>query len=102
MRSDRRLIGWGIIFLLLGAVPLSVRGRTLGALRFSFNEPRLFDEYERNFVVAMAAQTGQWWMATPTVSTPPAPTSPQPITLGSPPTTTTTNTGPISSVLGTH
>src|SRR5204863_6335157 len=25
MRSDRRLIGWGIIFLLLGAVPLSVQ-----------------------------------------------------------------------------
>src|SRR5437660_5984706 len=52
--------------------------------------------------VAMAAQTGQWWMATPTVSTPPAPTSPQPITLGSPPTTTTTSGGPISTVLGLH
>lgn len=41
------------------AVPLTVGGRCLGALRFSFNEPRLFDEDERAFITAMAAQTAQ-------------------------------------------
>lgn len=41
------------------AVPLVVRGRGLGALRFSFNEARLFDEDERRFVTALAAQTAQ-------------------------------------------
>jgi hypothetical protein len=55
--------------------------------------------------VGMAAQTGQWWMATPAVSTTsPAPASgTQSNTLGSTPTTTaTSNTGPISTVLGSH
>jgi len=41
------------------AVPLAVGGRRLGALRFSFSEPRLFDEEERRFVLALAAQTAQ-------------------------------------------
>ncbi|HEX3541609.1 MAG TPA: SpoIIE family protein phosphatase [Acidimicrobiales bacterium] len=41
------------------AVPLEVQGRRLGALRFSFNEPRLFDEDERRFVLTLAAQSAQ-------------------------------------------
>ena len=41
------------------AVPLIVQGRRLGALRFSFSEPRLFDEDERQFIRALAAQTAQ-------------------------------------------
>ncbi len=43
----------------LCAVPLIVQQRRLGALRFSFNEPRLFDEDERHFVLALAGQTAQ-------------------------------------------
>lgn len=43
----------------LCAVPLEVGGRLLGALRFSFSESRLFDEEERTFLQAMAAQTAQ-------------------------------------------
>ena len=43
----------------LAAVPLVVGERKLGALRFSFSEPRLFDEYERRFVLGLAAQTAQ-------------------------------------------
>lgn len=38
-------------------LPLAVAGRVLGALRFSFDHPRLFDADERGFVEAMAAQT---------------------------------------------
>ena len=38
------------------AVPLVARGRILGALRFSFDEPRLFHESEREFVLALAGQ----------------------------------------------
>jgi serine phosphatase RsbU (regulator of sigma subunit)/anti-sigma regulatory factor (Ser/Thr protein kinase) len=41
------------------AVPLTVGGETIGALRFSFNVRRLFDEDERSFVLALAAQTAQ-------------------------------------------
>lgn len=41
------------------SVPLTVTGRILGALRFSFNRRRLFDEDERAFVLALAAQTAQ-------------------------------------------
>lgn len=41
------------------AVPLEVDGRRLGALRFSFPEPRLFDDDERRFVLALAAQAAQ-------------------------------------------
>ena len=38
------------------AVPMCARDRTLGALRFSFDKPRLFHESERQFVLALAAQ----------------------------------------------
>ena len=41
------------------AVPLIVAGRTLGALRFSFDRRRLFDASERTFVEALAATTAQ-------------------------------------------
>jgi serine phosphatase RsbU (regulator of sigma subunit)/anti-sigma regulatory factor (Ser/Thr protein kinase) len=41
------------------AVPLVVGDHRLGALRFSFPQPRLFDEDERRFVLALAAQTSQ-------------------------------------------
>ena len=41
------------------AVPLVVGGRLLGALRLSFDSPRLFDDDERAFVSALAAQTAQ-------------------------------------------
>ncbi len=41
------------------AVPLIVGGRRRGALRFSFSEPRLFDEEERRFVLTLGAQTAQ-------------------------------------------
>lgn len=43
----------------LAAVPLVIADRVLGALRFSFDSPRLFDEDERRFVLALAAQTMQ-------------------------------------------
>jgi GAF domain-containing protein len=38
------------------AVPMLVGTNTVGALRFSFDRPRLFDEDERRFVRALAAQ----------------------------------------------
>jgi serine phosphatase RsbU (regulator of sigma subunit) len=41
------------------AVPLLAGDHRLGALRFSFPQPRLFDEDERRFVLALAAQTAQ-------------------------------------------
>lgn len=41
------------------AVPLLLAGRVLGALRFSFDSGRLFDDNERRFVLALAAQTAQ-------------------------------------------
>ena len=41
------------------AVPLEAGGRLIGALRFSFSEARLFDEGERRFVMALAAQAAQ-------------------------------------------
>jgi serine phosphatase RsbU (regulator of sigma subunit) len=43
----------------LCAVPLEIGGAVLGALRFSFSKSRLFDEDERRFVLALAAQTAQ-------------------------------------------
>lgn len=46
------------------AVPLVAGGRTLGALRFSFGTRRLFDDDERNFVLALAAQTAQTLLRT--------------------------------------
>ena len=41
------------------AVPLAAAGEVLGALRFSFDDRRLFDQDERSFVLALAAQTAQ-------------------------------------------
>jgi GAF domain-containing protein/anti-sigma regulatory factor (Ser/Thr protein kinase) len=41
------------------AVPLVISGRALGVLRFSFDAPRLFDDDERVFALALAAQTAQ-------------------------------------------
>ncbi|HEX8002675.1 MAG TPA: GAF domain-containing protein [Mycobacteriales bacterium] len=41
------------------AVPLVVEGQVLGALRFSFDQPRLFDVNERRFVQTLAGQTAQ-------------------------------------------
>ncbi len=38
------------------AVPMTVRDQTIGALRFSFDRMRLFDNDERRFVLALAAQ----------------------------------------------
>lgn len=53
------LVGLEPATISMCAVPLIVDGRRLGALRFSFNETRLFDVDERSFVEAMAAQTAQ-------------------------------------------
>lgn len=41
------------------AVPLHLVGRVVGALRFSFDQPRLFDAAERRFVETLAGQTAQ-------------------------------------------
>jgi len=41
------------------AVPLVVGERSIGALRFSFDTAKLFDESERHFVEALATQTAQ-------------------------------------------
>ena len=41
------------------AVPLVVGDHGLGALHFSFPQPRLFDEDERRFVLTLAGQTAQ-------------------------------------------
>lgn len=46
------------------SVPLIVADRILGALRFSFATRRLFDEDERAFVLALAAQTAQTLLRT--------------------------------------
>ncbi|HVT64626.1 MAG TPA: SpoIIE family protein phosphatase [Mycobacteriales bacterium] len=46
------------------AVPLRAGGRVLGALRFSFSTRRLFDDDEREFVLALATQTGQTLLRT--------------------------------------
>jgi serine phosphatase RsbU (regulator of sigma subunit) len=59
---DRRfpqLVGMEAATISLCAVPLEVEGRRLGALRFSFSEARLFDDDERRFVLALAAQAAQ-------------------------------------------
>ncbi|HSP37476.1 MAG TPA: GAF domain-containing protein [Frankiaceae bacterium] len=60
-RDDRfpGLIGMEPGTSALCAVPLVVGERRLGALRFSFSDPRLFDGYERRFVLGLAAQTAQ-------------------------------------------
>ena len=57
---DRRfpeLRGMEAATVAMCAVPLVVGDRTIGALRFSFDTRKLFDEDERNFVLALAAQT---------------------------------------------
>ena len=41
------------------AVPFEVSGRRVGVLRLSFVEPRLFDEDEQRFLVALGAQCAQ-------------------------------------------
>ncbi|HEX6476370.1 MAG TPA: GAF domain-containing protein, partial [Acidimicrobiales bacterium] len=41
------------------AVPLEINGRRIGALRFSFSEPKIFDDDERRFVLTLAAQCTQ-------------------------------------------
>ncbi len=46
------------------AVPLLVGERLLGSLRFSFASTKLFDEDERAFVLALAAQTAQTLLRT--------------------------------------
>ena len=53
------LVGFEAQTVSMCAVPLEVQGRRLGALRFSFTEPRLFDEDERRFVLTLAAQSAQ-------------------------------------------
>lgn len=60
-RDERfpELLGLEASTVALCAVPLEVQGRRLGALRFSFNEARLFDRDERRFVLALAAQAAQ-------------------------------------------
>lgn len=60
-RDDRYpgLIGMEPGTAALCAIPLVLETRRIGALRFSFGEPRLFDEYERRFVLGLAAQTAQ-------------------------------------------
>jgi serine phosphatase RsbU (regulator of sigma subunit)/anti-sigma regulatory factor (Ser/Thr protein kinase) len=59
---DRRfpiLRGFEASTIAMCAVPLVVGDRMLGALRFSFNSPKLFDDDERSFVLALAALTAQ-------------------------------------------
>jgi serine phosphatase RsbU (regulator of sigma subunit) len=41
------------------AVPLEINERRIGALRFSFSEPKVFDDEERRFVRTLAAQCAQ-------------------------------------------
>jgi serine phosphatase RsbU (regulator of sigma subunit) len=53
------LVGLEPTTISMCAVPLIVRGRRLGALRFSFTEPHLFDDDERGFVLTLAEQTAQ-------------------------------------------
>ncbi|HVV77424.1 MAG TPA: SpoIIE family protein phosphatase [Mycobacteriales bacterium] len=64
---DRRfpaLRGFEAATVSMCAVPLRVGGRILGALRFSFASRRLFDDDEREFVLALAAQTAQTLLRT--------------------------------------
>jgi serine phosphatase RsbU (regulator of sigma subunit) len=51
------------------AVPLVIGGDTMGALRFSFDTRRLFDDDEREFVGALAAQTAQTLVRTEAYAT---------------------------------
>ena len=66
---DRRfpaLRGFEAATVSMCAVPLIAGGRTLGALRFSFGTRRLFDDDERAFVQALAAQTAATLLRTET------------------------------------
>ena len=60
-RDERfpELVGLEPTSVSMCAVPLLVGERVLGALRFSFDAPRLFDDVERAFVLALAGQTAQ-------------------------------------------
>ena len=58
-RQFPELKGFEASTLAMCAVPLAVGGHTIGALRFSFDGRKLFDEDERAFVLALAAQTAQ-------------------------------------------
>jgi serine phosphatase RsbU (regulator of sigma subunit) len=58
-RAFPALQGFEAATVAMCAVPLAVGRRTLGALRFSFASRRLFDDDERAFVLALAAQTAQ-------------------------------------------
>jgi GAF domain-containing protein/anti-sigma regulatory factor (Ser/Thr protein kinase) len=57
MYPDLRALEPGTVSLC--AVPLSLAGRVRGVLRLSFDSPHLFDEEERAFVLAFAAQAVQ-------------------------------------------
>ena len=59
---DRRfpeLVNLGRRTVSMCAVPLVVGDHHLGALHFSFPQPRLFDDDERRFVLTLAGQTAQ-------------------------------------------
>jgi serine phosphatase RsbU (regulator of sigma subunit) len=58
-RQFPALRGFEAATVAMCAVPLIVGDRTLGALRFSFNTRKLFDDDERAFVLALAALTAQ-------------------------------------------
>jgi serine phosphatase RsbU (regulator of sigma subunit) len=58
-RQFPELRGFEAATVAMCAVPLIISGRPLGALRFSFDRRRLFDEDERAFVVALASITAQ-------------------------------------------
>jgi serine phosphatase RsbU (regulator of sigma subunit)/anti-sigma regulatory factor (Ser/Thr protein kinase) len=51
------LVGMEATTLAMCAVPLLVGDRVIGSLRFSFDKRKLFDDDERAFVLALAAQT---------------------------------------------
>lgn len=59
-----RLIGLEAETVAMCAVPLIVGDHALGALRFSFHNPKLFDRDERSFVLALAAYTAQTLLRT--------------------------------------
>ena len=53
------LVGFEPRTIAMCAVPLVAGGRILGALRFSFEDRRLFDDDERQFLIALAAETAE-------------------------------------------
>lgn len=63
-RNFPELRGFEATTVSMCAVPLIAGGRILGALRFSFTTRRLFDDDERAFVLALAAQTAQTLLRT--------------------------------------